>query len=196
MACHVIKININKKNNYWRLPVQSCPSPINPGLHVHTYDPYVSVITSSLLVAFANECFAFISICRKVREKQGKKYANKISTKEISVCFLSKSHRNSAIHKSLNLFVTSCFKWFSGGNFQLSYYFWALLAVTVLSIRHTYELLLFCNGKASNIQGKQNNKTNQITTKKTTRTNSKQADKPKQNEIYKRANEEYITQAQ
>ena len=156
----------------------------------------VCVITSSLLVAFANECFAFISICCKVRKKQGKKYTNKISTKDISVCFLSKSHRNSAIHKSLNLFVISCFKWFSGGNFQLSYYFWALLAVTVLSIRHTYELLLFCHGEASNIQGKQKNKTNQIRAKKTTRTNSKQADKPKQSEIYKRANEEYLTQAQ
>ena len=68
--------------------------------------------------------------------------------------FLSKSHRNSAIHKNLNLFVASCFKWFFGGNFKLSYHFWALLPVTILSIRHTYELLLFCYGKASNIQCK------------------------------------------
>ena len=27
--------------DYWRLRVQSCPSPINPDLHVHTYDPHV-----------------------------------------------------------------------------------------------------------------------------------------------------------
>ena len=90
---------------------------------------------------------------------------NKISTKDISVCFLSKSHSNSAIRKNLNLFVTSCLEWFSGGNFQLSYYFWALLAVTILSIWHTYKLLLFCHGEASNVKDKQKNKKNKTATK-------------------------------
>ena len=47
MACHVIKININQKTNYLRLPVQLCPSPINPGLHIHTYDPYVLLHVAS-----------------------------------------------------------------------------------------------------------------------------------------------------
>ena len=145
-------------------------------------------ITRSLLVAFANECFAFISICRKIRKKQGKKYTNKISTKEISVCFLSKSHRNSAIRKNLNLFVTSCFKWFSGGNFQLSYYFWALLAVTILSLRHAFELLLSCQEKASNELN--NNKKQQQTANKQTKQNKTRM------KIYKRAKEWYITHAQ
>ena len=45
----------------------------------------VFVNTRSLLVAFAKECFAFISICRKIRKKQRKKYINKISNKDISI---------------------------------------------------------------------------------------------------------------
>ena len=121
---------------------------------------------------------------------------NKISTKDISVCFLSKSHRNSAIRKNLNLFVTSCLEWFSGGNFQLSYYFWALLAVTILSIWHTYKLLLFCHGKASNVPDK--TKQQQKTTTKISNNNKQQTTDTNQNKtkIYKRANKEYITHAQ
>ena len=33
--------------DYWRLPVQLCPSPINPGLHMHTYDPFVLLQVAS-----------------------------------------------------------------------------------------------------------------------------------------------------
>ena len=47
-------------------------------------------------------------------------------------------------------------------------------------MRYTYELLLFCHGKASNIQGKLKNKPKKPK-KKTQQKNNKQADKPKQN---------------
>ena len=188
MACHVIKININQKTNYLRLPVQFCPSPINPGLHRHTYDPYVLLHVAS--------SWHLPMDASHLSKEAGGKYTNRISTKDISVCFLSKSHRNSAIRKNLNLFVTSCFEWFSGGNFQLSYYFWALLAVTILSIRHTYKRLLFCHGKASNVQGKQKNKKNKTT--KNSNNNKQQTIETNQNKtkIFKRANKEYITHAQ
>ena len=141
MACHVIKININQRTSYLRLPVQLCPSPINPGLHIHTYDPFVLLhVASSWHLPMDASHLSVVEL-----ERSRGKYTNKISTKDISVCFLSKSHRNSAIRKNLNLFVTSCLEWFSGGNFQLSYYFWALLAVTILRIRLNYKLLLLCH---------------------------------------------------
>ena len=38
---------------------------------------------------------------------------------------------------------TTFYKCFSGGTFQLRYYFWTLLEATLLSIQHTYELLLY-----------------------------------------------------
>ena len=66
ITCHLIKIKINKQLtnqtkihytnqqdsrgfwDHWRLPVQFNPSPIYPGLHVHTYDPCVLLHAASL----------------------------------------------------------------------------------------------------------------------------------------------------
>ena len=122
-------------------------------LHVHTYDPHVLWHVASLWHLPVNASHLLVSVV-KLERKRGKNSWIKYQLKTKAFWFLSKSHRNSAICKNLNLFVASCFEWFSGGNFQLSYHFWALLAITILSIRHTYELLLFFHGRASNIQGK------------------------------------------
>ena len=98
MACHVTKININKQPNKQNLialfnknlkafeTIDGClydmPISDKPRFaYAHVWS--VCIITRSLHVAFANEYFAFISICRKIRKKEGKK--NKTPTKNISI---------------------------------------------------------------------------------------------------------------
>ena len=88
--------------DYWRLRVQSCSSPINPDLHVHTYDPHVIEHVLSLRHLTMNVSHLSASVV-KLERNRGKKYMNnQLKTK--AFWFLSKNHRNSAIRKNLNLF--------------------------------------------------------------------------------------------
>ena len=137
----------------------------------------------------------------KLERNRGKNTWIKYQLKTKAFWFLWKSHRNSAIRKNLNLFEGFLLFVFSGRTFQLSYYFWALLAVTILSIWHTNELLLFCRRKASNIKANKKIKQKQTKTDtKTKKTRKKQErstqTKTKQKENIQKANEEYITHAQ
>ena len=91
MVCHVTKINIIKQSNkqilialFYKnlkafetitLPVQSCPSPINPGLHMHTYDPCVLLHVASLWHLSMNE--SHLSVVKLERKKYKKNYMNK-----------------------------------------------------------------------------------------------------------------------
>ena len=139
-----------------RLPTVTCtimPISDKSDLHVHTYDPHVLWHVAFLWHLPVNASHLLVSVV-KLERNRGKNSWIKYQLKTKAFWFLSKSHRNSAIRKNLNFFEGFLLLVFSGGNFQLSYYFWALLAVTILSIWHTYELLLFCHRKASNIQGK------------------------------------------
>ena len=92
MACHFIKININKQLtnqaktlytslqesrgfwDYWRLPVQFNPSPIYPGLHVHTYDPCVLLHVASLRHLLRVPSHSSISVVKLERNKVKKLY--------------------------------------------------------------------------------------------------------------------------
>ena len=126
---------------------------------------------------------------------------NKISAKDVSILVSILKEPWDPRSSQKPQFLRSCYKCFSGGTFQIRYYFWTLLAVTKLSIRHTYKLLLFCHGKASNVQGKPKKrkiKQQQKTSAKNSNNNKQQTTETNQNKtkIYKRANEEYITHAQ
>ena len=69
--------------DYWRLPVQLCPFPVNPGLHVHTYDPCVLLHVASLWHLPNISSHLSVSVVKLEKNKDKKKYMNKISTKDI-----------------------------------------------------------------------------------------------------------------
>ena len=69
MARHVIKINTNRKTSYLRLPVQLWPSPKYPGLHIHTYDPYVLLHVASLWHFPINASHLSISVVKLERSR-------------------------------------------------------------------------------------------------------------------------------
>ena len=59
--------------DYWQLPVQLCPSPINPDLHMHMYDPCVLLHEASLWhfpINASHLSVSVVSICRKIRRKE------------------------------------------------------------------------------------------------------------------------------
>ena len=149
MACHVTKINnINKlqtiqkliilvNSNLKALRIVHCTCTIlsisDKSRFTSTHIWSVCIITRSLLVAFARAYAAFINIYRKIRKKEIKKM-NKISAKDILVSI--KDHGILGVRKNLNFFEAVCYKCFSGVTFQLRYYFWTLIAATLLSIQH------------------------------------------------------------
>ena len=55
---------------YWRLPVQLCPSPINPDLHMPTYDPFVLLHEASLWHLPMNA--SHLSVAKLERKKDKK----------------------------------------------------------------------------------------------------------------------------
>ena len=57
--------------DWWRLPVQLCPSPINPDLPMHTYDPFVLLHVASLWHLPMNA--SHLSVVKLGRKKDQKK---------------------------------------------------------------------------------------------------------------------------
>ena len=124
-------------------------------LHVHTYDP--CVLLHLACTSHLPGGFAFINICRKINKKTEEKGKHAISPDDRHFGFYQGAKYDSQLAKPLihlQLFCSRCspvgpfnqtifYKCFSGGTFQLRYYFWTLLEATLLSIQHTYELLLY-----------------------------------------------------
>ena len=67
--------------HYWRLRVQLCPSPINLGLHMHTYDPCVLLHVAFLWHLPINASHLSVSIVKLERNRR-KKVMNILSTKD------------------------------------------------------------------------------------------------------------------
>ena len=152
MACHVTKIYINKQPTKQKLNILvnknlkalktidgTCTIPAisvkSRFAYAHVWS--VCVITRSLLVAFARGCYAFINICCKIRKRHRKKI-NKIPAKVISISVsvkesyeLSNSQKSKLIWSFL-FWVVLCWDLSI-----ISYFFWALLEVTILSIRRS-----------------------------------------------------------
>ena len=165
MACHVTKINNNDKQptkqkviilvirNLKAFKTVDCTCTIlsisDKSMFTFAHVWSVCVITCSLLLAFARDYFALISICRKIRKKYRKKWI-KYQLKSRAVLFPSKSHMNWEIRKNLNLFEASCSKWLFGGTFKLTYHFLTVLAVILLSIQHNINCSF--SGKALNVK--------------------------------------------
>ena len=145
MACHVTKINNNDKQS----SKQKLIILVNMNLKAfQTVDCTctimsisdksrltwagiwsVCVITRSLFVAFVRVCFAFINICRKIRNK---KKMNKISAKDITVSVSnreSKEFAKTSISLQLSVLSGSLVGHFNCAiisEFSLQFLYWAI----------------------------------------------------------------------
>ena len=169
--------------DYWRLPVQLCPFLVNPGLHVHTYDPCVLLHVASLWHLPKISSHLSVSVV-KLEKNKDKKKIHKISTKDIRFLVSIKEPQelgNSQKPQFICSFLLYVVLWWD-----------LLIKLLFLSspcsyyIKHSTHTWTAPN--TPNVRGKQKNK---IKKTKTT----KKSDKPKQNKtkIYKRANEDYVT---
>ena len=151
MACHVTKLNnINKlptiqkliilvNSNLKAFQTVDCTCTIlsisDKSRFTSTHIWSTCIITRGLLVASARACAAFINIYRKIRKKEIKKM-NQISAKDISILVSIKEPWDPGSPQKPQFLRNCKYKCFSGGTFQLRYYFWTLLAATLLSIQH------------------------------------------------------------